>query len=172
VSPPRRRVAAYVLRKRQSWELLVFDQAGHPDAGTQIPAGGVQPHETREDAVIREVREETGLERLRLRTQLVTHDKPHPLTGQPRSTTFFVIDAKTETADTWQHLVRGDDADDGLIFICRFAPLPLRQPLADHQDAWLDLIDPEFATIDTQGASGHTKLFSTGERRSDPSRCL
>jgi ADP-ribose pyrophosphatase YjhB (NUDIX family) len=87
---------------------------------------------------MREVREETGLAKgLRLRAQLVTEDKPHPLTEQPRSTTFFVIDATTETPDTWEHLVRGDDADDGLVFACRFVALPLRRSLADRQDAWL-----------------------------------
>ncbi len=102
---------------------------------------------------MREVREETGLESLRLRTQLVTDDKPHTLTGQPRSTTFFVIDVNTKTADAWEHLVRGDDADDGLIFICRFVSLPLRRPLADHQDAWLNLIDPGFVTTAAQGAA-------------------
>jgi ADP-ribose pyrophosphatase YjhB (NUDIX family)/RimJ/RimL family protein N-acetyltransferase len=152
VSPPRLRVAAYVLRELHSWELLVFEQAGHPQAGTQIPAGGVRPDETLEEAVMREVREETGLEGLRLRAQLVTEDKPHPLTGEPRSTTFFVIDVNTETPDTWEHLVRGEDADDGLIFVCRFVSLPLRRPLADHQDAWLKLIDTDFATSDDQGA--------------------
>ncbi|MEE6164181.1 MULTISPECIES: NUDIX hydrolase [unclassified Mycolicibacterium] len=141
-------MAAYVLRQRQSWELLVFDQARHPQAGTQIPAGGVQPHETPEEAVVREVREETGLEGLRIRAHLVTDDQPHPLTGQPRSTTFFVIDVDTETPDTWEHMVHGDDADEGLVFVCRFVSLPLRQSLADHQDAWLELIDSSFTTSD------------------------
>lgn len=105
---------------------------------------------------MRELREETGLEDLRLRTQLVTDDKPHPLTGQPRSTTFFVIDVNTETPDTWEHLVHGDDADEGLIFVCRFVPLPLRQSLADHQDAWLGLIDNSFTTSDDHGARDST----------------
>lgn len=75
---------------------------------------------------MREVRgEETGLEGLRLRAQLVTDDKPHPLTGQLRRTTFFVIDVGAETADTSQHRVRGDDADSGLIFTDRLVALPL-----------------------------------------------
>lgn len=38
------RVAAYVLRERTPWELLVFEQAGRPHAGVQIPAGGVRPN--------------------------------------------------------------------------------------------------------------------------------
>jgi ADP-ribose pyrophosphatase YjhB (NUDIX family) len=120
--------------------------SGRPQAGLQIPAGGVQLNETLEEAVLREVHEETGLQELVLRAQLVTEDKPHPFTGQPRSTTFFVIDVDSETPNTWEHVVRGEDADDGLVFVCRFVSLPLRKSLADNQDAWLDLIDDCFAT--------------------------
>ncbi|WP_029118492.1 MULTISPECIES: NUDIX domain-containing protein [unclassified Mycobacterium] len=140
------RVAAYVLRRRHSWELLVFEQAACAQAGRQIPAGGVHFDETTEEAVLREVHEEAGLPGLRLREQLVTEDRPHPLTGQPRRTTYFTIDVDSATPDEWEHVVRGDDADDGLIVICRFVPLPLSQSLADHQDAWLELIDKRFAT--------------------------
>lgn len=61
VNAPRSRVAAYVLRRRRTWELLVFNQAGNPQAGTQIPAGGVRRSETPDEAVMREVQEETGL---------------------------------------------------------------------------------------------------------------
>jgi ADP-ribose pyrophosphatase YjhB (NUDIX family) len=147
MSSPRVRVAAHVLRQRQTWELLVFEQAGRPQAGTQIPAGGVHLNETHEQAVLREVHEETGLENLFLRTELATEDKRHPLTGQPRRTTFFVIGVEDEIPNAWEHRVSGDGIDDGMVFVCRFMPLPLRRSLADHQDAWLGLIDERFATI-------------------------
>ncbi|MEU3216285.1 hypothetical protein [Streptomyces sp. NPDC006971] len=68
------RVAAYVIRHRAAPELLVFDHVGIPEAGTQVPAGGVRPGEG-------------------------------------------------------------------------FSPLPLKQPLADDQDAWLDRIDPRWITV-------------------------
>jgi 8-oxo-dGTP pyrophosphatase MutT (NUDIX family) len=63
----RLRVAAYVLRHASTWELLVFGQPGHPEAGTQIPAGGVQDREPREQAALREISAETGLEGLSVR---------------------------------------------------------------------------------------------------------
>lgn len=154
MNSPRIRVAAYVLRQRRTWELLVFEQAGRPQAGRQIPAGGVHFSETLEEAVLREVHEETGLKGLSLRTKLVTQDKPHPLTGQPRSTTFFVIDVDAETPDTWEHIVRGDDSDHGMVFVCRFVSLPLFRSLADDQDAWLELIDNRFATVGGRDAEG------------------
>ncbi|WP_249933096.1 NUDIX domain-containing protein [Blastococcus sp. CCUG 61487] len=43
--------------------LLVFDHLD-VDAGTQVPAGGIHVGESAEDAVVREVAEESGLERV------------------------------------------------------------------------------------------------------------
>ncbi len=140
-SHPRIRVAAYVVRQRETWELLVFEQAGEPHAGTQIPGGGVRPGEPLDEAVLREVSEETGLAGLRLRAQLVTDDKPHPTTGAPRSTTFFVVDAPPDSPDAWAHSVGGEDVDADMTFLCRWMALPLRLPLTDSQDAWLGMID-------------------------------
>lgn len=125
----------------------MFEQAGMPEAGAQIPAGGVRASEALEHAVLREVTEETGLVGLRLRAQLQTENKPHPITGEPRNTTFFVVDTPAHTPDEWMHSVLGQDADVGMIFNCRFVTLPLLQPLADDQDAWLGLIDAGFTTV-------------------------
>jgi len=42
--------------------LLVFDHIDVPAAGTQVPAGGIHDGETAEDAVLRELAEESGIE--------------------------------------------------------------------------------------------------------------
>ena len=42
--------------------LLVFDHVGNTGAGTQVPAGGIKPGESPERAVLRELREESGIE--------------------------------------------------------------------------------------------------------------
>jgi ADP-ribose pyrophosphatase YjhB (NUDIX family) len=143
---PRIRVAAYVIRRRTVPELLVFDHLDVPEAGTQIPAGGVLRGEALEQAVLRETAEETGLRTATVIRQVAVEDKPHPHTGQPRRTTFFFLQAPTDTADAWHHRVHGDGGDAGLMFICRFVPLPLNRPLADDQDAWLGRIDPLWTT--------------------------
>ena len=58
----RLRVAVYGLRQSApGWELLTFRQRGAPEAGLQVPAGGVERGEALEDAACRELREETGL---------------------------------------------------------------------------------------------------------------
>jgi len=54
------KVTGFVIRNAlEKAELLLFE---HPNAGVQIPAGTVNPGETPEKAVLREVWEETGLE--------------------------------------------------------------------------------------------------------------
>ncbi|WP_410646351.1 NUDIX hydrolase [Amycolatopsis sp. cmx-4-54] len=143
---PRIRVAAYVIRHQRGPQLLVFEHQGIPEAGTQIPAGGVRPGETLSPAVQREVLEETGLTDTVVVNWLTTEDKPHPHSGQPRRTTYFHLRAPVTAPDSWSHHVGGDGYDAGLIFVCRFQPLPLDRPLADQQDAWLGLISPELAT--------------------------
>jgi ADP-ribose pyrophosphatase YjhB (NUDIX family) len=147
VTRPRIRVAAYVIRHRTVSELLVFDHVGMPQAGTQVPAGGVHPGEEPEQAVLREVAEETGLLTASVVRRISVEDKPHPDTNQPRRTTYFHLHAPATTADAWHHTVRGDGDDAGLTFACRFLPLPLEQPLADGQDAWLGHIDLRWKTL-------------------------
>lgn len=141
------RAAAYVIRHRAVPELLVFDHVGMPEAGTQVPAGGVEPGEEPERAVLREVTEETGLPAPTVTGRVAVEDKPHPCTRQARRTTFFLLQAPADVPDAWHHHVHGDGHDAGLTFACRFLPLPLRRPLADGQDAWLGRVDPLWATV-------------------------
>ncbi|WP_433466654.1 NUDIX hydrolase [Spirillospora sp. CA-128828] len=142
MNSPRLRVAAYVIRCRAVPELLVFDHVGMPEAGTQVPAGGVRPGEEPEQAVLREVAEETGLRTASVIRRIITEDKPHPHTRRPRRTMFFQLQAPATTPDAWEHLVSGQGEDEGMTFGCRFLPLPLKGPLADDQDTWLGHINP------------------------------
>ncbi|WP_030719270.1 NUDIX domain-containing protein [Streptomyces griseus] len=143
--PPRVRVAAYVIRRHPSPALLVFEQPAFPEAGTQVPAGGVAPGEDPERAVLREVAEETGLRGARVVRRIAVDGRPHPETGQPRLTTYLLLDAPLGGPAEWGHRVRGDGGDAGMRFVCRFAPLPLASPLADAQDAHLRRVDPRWA---------------------------
>jgi len=141
------RVAGYVIRTTGSGaQLLVFDHIDFPDAGTQVPAGGVQPGEGLHDAVLREVAEETGLTDITVVREIGSEDKPHPETGQPRHTTYFHLQAPDYTPDAWQHTVTGMGTDRRLRFTCRFVPLPLPAHLADRQDALLGSIDRRWTT--------------------------
>lgn len=58
------KVTAFILRQHQDKsEILTIY---HPSAGRQLPAGTVEEHETPEQAVLREIQEETGLSKLRI----------------------------------------------------------------------------------------------------------
>lgn len=83
---PRIRVAAYVIRVRTVAELLVFDHVGMPEAGTQVPDGGVEPGEELASAVLREAAEETGLTTATVTGRVAVDGRPHPHTPQPRLT--------------------------------------------------------------------------------------
>ncbi|MFG2429569.1 NUDIX domain-containing protein [Streptomyces sp. NPDC048590] len=135
MAKPRARVAAYVIRHRPDPELLVFDHIGMPEAGTQVPAGGIESGEGPEEAVLREIAEETGLLTATAVRQIAVENRAHPDTGQPRRARFVHLQAPADTADEWEHHVLGEGDDAGLAFACRYLPLPSKQPLADGQDA-------------------------------------
>ena len=54
----REKVLCFVVPGNQ---LLVFDHADHPEAGVQVPAGGVEAGEVPAQAAVRELFEESGL---------------------------------------------------------------------------------------------------------------
>jgi 8-oxo-dGTP pyrophosphatase MutT (NUDIX family) len=119
----RMRVLAYVTRERQGRkELLVFDQRGDPEAGTQVPAGRIDPGESLEQGLRRELYEESGLERVRILRELPVQgawvaDSPYD------DHAFEVCVEGDDAPDTWEHVVHGDGDDAGLVFEYRWVPL-------------------------------------------------
>lgn len=140
--PPRRRVACYVVREGLAGpEVLVFDHVDVPDSGTQVPAGGMEPGESVEEAALREVAEETGLTGARVVRRLGVSDRPHPDTGAPQHTTYVLMryDGRSDQpAEPWTWKVEGEGEDGGMLFRCWFTPLPLDGvELAGHQSEFL-----------------------------------
>ena len=134
----RPRVAAYVVRRLgDGIELLVFDLEGLPERGTQVPAGGIRSTESRKEAALREVKEETGLVAVRVVTELGIIESPHPASGQSRQTSYWVLEAAEELPSEWRHVVASDDGDDAMVFLCRWELLPLEVALADDQGSLL-----------------------------------
>jgi 8-oxo-dGTP pyrophosphatase MutT (NUDIX family) len=116
----RARVLAYVTRERNGrTELLVFDQRDDPDAGTQVPAGRLDPGESLEQGLLRELHEEAGIENARIVREL-------PVLGEwvarsPYDDHAFEVRAdEAFPADTWEHVVHGDGDDAGLVFCYRW----------------------------------------------------
>nr|WP_246350973.1 NUDIX domain-containing protein [Deinobacterium chartae] len=110
----RPKAAAYVTRGET---VLVFRQVEAPEAGVQIPKGSIDPGESPEQAVLREVLEETGL--------ALSAPRPlgeHLYRGVQRWH-FFHLEAPPDTPDRWLHTVSGGPGDAGMLFECYFAPL-------------------------------------------------
>ena len=122
---PRLRVLVYVERDDG---LLVFDHRDHPEAGTQVPAGGVHVGEELIDAARREVLEETGVELAAMPMLVGTHEHLDGL-GAPALTSFFRVGAPEGLPRSWQHTVSGDGEDAELVFDCRFDPAPELWPV-------------------------------------------
>jgi len=64
------KVYAYITCEDQ---LLIFKHTRFPEAGIQVPGGTVEENETAPEAVLREAREETGLDDLMLLSYLGMH---------------------------------------------------------------------------------------------------
>jgi len=114
----RKRVLAYVTRERNGrMELLVFDAPSHPRLGTQVPAGRVDPGETLEQCLYRELDEEAGITEGRIVRVLGTWTKRY------ENHAYEVRHDGPELPDGWDHVVHGDGDDAGLIFRYRWEPV-------------------------------------------------
>jgi len=92
------KVVAYITRNQQ---LLVFRHVHFPEAGIQVPAGTVEPGEPLPAAVLREAREETGLEGLPIRAFLGTREST--VGGDAVRRHFFHLTWQGSGPDRWRH---------------------------------------------------------------------
>jgi 8-oxo-dGTP pyrophosphatase MutT (NUDIX family) len=138
----RRRVSAYVTRERKGRrELLVFDHRDHPTAGTQIPAGRLDPGETLEQGLRRELHEEAGLDRVRILREIAgpeEYDRHFP--GSQYENHLFHVEAEDELPDAWDHMVFGDGDDAGLVFRYRWERVRDDLLLWGKRDPFLQLL--------------------------------
>jgi 8-oxo-dGTP diphosphatase len=117
----RRRVVAYITRDRHGrTELLTIEHKDLPEAGIQVPAGRVDPGETLEQGVLREVAEETGLDDVHVVRGLPEFEAEYE---NPYESYAFHLVSESETSDSWEHPVHGEGSDAGLVYVCRWVPL-------------------------------------------------
>ena len=89
---------AYITRGNT---LLVFDHTDHPDAGTQVPGGTLEPDEAPEAAVLREAQEETGLGSLEIVRSLGVLEGNWA--GRPARMHGFELSCAADVQDAWEH---------------------------------------------------------------------
>jgi 8-oxo-dGTP pyrophosphatase MutT (NUDIX family) len=133
------KVCAYLTRQ-DGTELLVFRGPGHE--GLQIPKGTVEPDETLDDALRREVAEESGLDVGgidRLASDIWTR-RSDPLEKYVRH--FYHADVN-EPRDRWDHVVTGEGEERGRTFEFFWVELPTTEPFALSLDDYLPAVTGE-----------------------------
>ncbi|MGZ3789785.1 MAG: NUDIX hydrolase [Bacteriovorax sp.] len=112
------KVLAYIFRTQNNiQEILVFSHRNFPEAGLQVAGGTVDPGEDLIGALLREIKEESGL-------SFTAHNIKRKL-GETRYQRkdiaeinhrhYFEIDTEG-LPDSWAHTVHSTGADNGLVF--------------------------------------------------------
>lgn len=117
------KVFVYVIRVGEDKvDLLVFDSLEEP--GYEVPKGGVEPGESLEEAVLREVYEESGLQGVKVIKELGKtywgEEEQH----------FFLAEVPSDVADAFEHQVTGEGIDTG--FWYRYRWLEIGRELEDR----------------------------------------
>ncbi len=125
------KVVAYLVRARPALtELLVFEHTDE-NAGVQVPKGTIDKGETPEQALLRELSEEAGIDNVRNLTQLDT--MIHRDEKEPEEWHLFAGIVDPTTPDIWDHRVTGAGDDAGLRFRYYWLPLTPEPKLAGEQ---------------------------------------
>jgi 8-oxo-dGTP pyrophosphatase MutT (NUDIX family) len=139
----RRRVVAFVTRDRQGrTELLVFDYQGM----TELPGGRIDPHESMEEGIAREVEEETGVANVRIIEELADAGEFVRLYGRgAHETHVFHLVTDAKTPEEWEHDVTGTGMDASLVYSCRWVPLDECPPLWGKPDPLVERLRQSIA---------------------------
>jgi len=137
------KVCAYITRRGR--ELLVFE--GPDYEGLQIPKGTVEPGETLREALLREVKEESGLD-LRHSVDCLARDVWTRHRSPPKYYVRHFFHASVEhIRDAWTHIVSGDGDEAGKRFEYRWVDLRTDREFAFDLDDYVGLVEPQVSTI-------------------------
>ena len=127
----------FVLREGgDGQELLVFDHAGMPEAGVQVPGGTIEAAEAPLAAVAREVLEESGLplEGWEAVATFDHGDVPGSDTPGAQRWHCFVTLPGMPLSDTWRYQPQGSAVERSLRFEHRWIALSGDEALAGKQE--------------------------------------
>jgi 8-oxo-dGTP pyrophosphatase MutT (NUDIX family) len=126
--PRKIKVIAIIYRiKNNQKEILVFDHRDMLDAGTQIVGGTVEENENLIDALIREIKEEAGLEFNSSDFIFVGKTLYSRLDRSELNTRHYFKVQTNTLPDLFNHQVISTGEDNGLIFDYYWMNIPLAQ---------------------------------------------
>ncbi|WP_445486631.1 NUDIX hydrolase [Niallia sp. 03133] len=133
-----KKVYGYITRMKDSRpQILVFEHSIR-EAGIQIPKGTVERNENTFDAVIREVKEETGLKNIEVEA-LLADDHWEYKKGIIHHRFFYKINVMDER-EGWEHQPTGGGSEDGLLFRLFWISSPEEVDLVRGHGDYLHLI--------------------------------
>ncbi|OLZ39623.1 DNA mismatch repair protein MutT [Natrinema saccharevitans] len=144
-----RKACAYITRG--SSELLVFEGPGHD--GLQIPKGTLEPGESPQEALFREVREESGLGTLNGAQHLTTDVWTRRESPPKRYVRHFFHATVYEPRDRWTHAVTDGGAEHGAEFEFRWVRPATAGEFALELDEYVDLLPVAAGTGPASSAS-------------------
>lgn len=155
-------IAAAVIRRGD--EILLVEQQGpgDPQSAWALPGGRAEPGELLHEALIREVKEETGLKITQLGKllYLVQTDNPNkqqimenagPGEGYLATAVIFEVDA-------WQGTLQSADPDNFILDV-RFRPIPKAIDLIEHTLHFRIMREPLLAYLRGQASPGSTWFY-------------
>lgn len=136
-----KKVYAYIVKNNR---LLVFSEPDFPDIGMQIPGGTVEENEKLEDALKREIFEETGLTKIKIKSYLGEDfiDLRNFGKNQIHERHFFQVELEEETNETWDHIEKFPSEGTEKEILFRFFWLSLNKKIdIGSQDKFLSIIN-------------------------------
>jgi 8-oxo-dGTP pyrophosphatase MutT (NUDIX family) len=131
----RERVVAYVTRQGPTGLDLLTIEQGDIEAGVQVPAGRLDPGESPEQGLAREIEEETGITGVSIVRRLADAEEFERLYGRGAHRSHaFHAEVAAEGPDEWEHRVSGSGADAGFVYRCRWVRLDECPPLWGDAD--------------------------------------
>lgn len=135
------KVLAYITRNTNNGlEILAFTHRDYPEAGLQVPGGTLDESEEPLTGVLREVREETGLEKFSSSVLLGATEYVAAEKKEIHLRSFFQLAYDEVSEMTFTHTVSAGEDDSGLVFLYRWAKLENLPELAAEQGALLSKI--------------------------------
>ncbi len=105
------KVGAYIVRHLdRAPQIFLYSRRYNPDAPLQMTSGGIRSDETPEQALGRELKEETGFDPLPIIRKVGVAETPWILRSVRRH--WYLLDGSS-LPETWTHTVTGDGADQG-----------------------------------------------------------
>jgi 8-oxo-dGTP pyrophosphatase MutT (NUDIX family) len=139
-----KKVVAYIVREVEGKrQLLVFTHRDYPEAGLQVPAGTVDEGEGIEEALRREVIEETGQRGFEVVREIATYEWIHPISGNVHERHVFQLAGPQDAPDRWEWIETSGGAvsdHEGYVFCYYWADLDGEIELAGNFGDYLHAI--------------------------------